>query len=117
MFAKFVAIAVFAGFSFAAIPANAGDDTAALWKKKCSKCHGMDGKAATKMGKKMAVADMTTDEWQKRFDDETIKKATVEGIKRTVDGKKQKMKGYKKLTPEQLTALTEFIRGLAQPAS
>ena len=39
--------------------------TERLWKAKCASCHGADGKAQTEQGKKMAMHDITTAEWQK----------------------------------------------------
>ena len=87
--------------------------TERLWKSKCASCHGADGKGATDQGKKMAVKDMTTAEWQKKFTDEEIKKGISEGVKRTEGGVKQEMEAYKdSLKPEQIDALVKYTRTL-----
>ena len=39
------------------------DDIPALWKAKCASCHGEDGKAQTKTGKKEKINDMTSADW------------------------------------------------------
>jgi mono/diheme cytochrome c family protein len=84
-----------------------------LWRAKCASCHGPDGKGQTEQGKKMAVADMTTAEWQGKFDDAKIKSAIADGLKRDKDGVKQEMDAYKtKLKPEQIDGLAAYVRGL-----
>jgi mono/diheme cytochrome c family protein len=89
--------------------------TARLWKAKCASCHGEDGKALTDQGKKLAVADLTTKEWQQRFTDAQLKEATEVGLHRVSKaGVKQDMGGYKdKLRPEQIDALVGYMRALA----
>jgi cytochrome c6 len=85
-----------------------------LWRAKCASCHGPDGKGATEQGKKMAVADMTTPEWQKMTDAQ-IKAAITDGVKREKNGVKQEMEAYKsKLRPDQVDGLVTYIRGLAK---
>jgi len=89
-------------------------DAAKVWVAKCNKCHGDTGKADTKMGEKMAVGNMTTAEWQKKYDDVAIKKAVVVGVDKTENGVKKKMKGYKdELKPEEIDALLALIRSWA----
>ena len=110
------AFAVAALFAFAplAVPSVAqAADGAAVWKKKCKKCHGDAGKGDSKMGKKMKVADMTTAEWQKKYDDAAIKKAITEGVDRKDGDTKKKMKGYKDLAAEEIDALIKLIRSFA----
>ena len=85
----------------------------ALWKQKCANCHGEDGKAATKMGKRMQVMDMTTAEFQKKVDDAAIRKRIAEGINSEVNGVKKKMDPYKDLKPEQVADLIALIRSWA----
>jgi mono/diheme cytochrome c family protein len=78
-------------------------DGKAVFMKKCKKCHGEDGKAQTKMGKKHKIPDMTT---QTTTRDE-VRKVVVEGVKDT------KMKSFsKKLTAEEIDAVTDFVRSL-----
>ena len=95
------------------LTALADPATERAWKAKCASCHGADGKGQTDQGKKMAVADMTTAAWQKELTDEKIKAAINDGVKREKGGVKQEMDGYKaKLKPEQVDALTAYIRTL-----
>ena len=61
-------------------------DAAANWENQCAKCHGPDGKGDTKMGKKLAIADLTDAKVQAKFTDADAVKAMKEGIK-DKDGK------------------------------
>jgi mono/diheme cytochrome c family protein len=95
-----------------AAPASA-ENVARTYNAKCASCHGEDGKGKTKEGEKQKIGDMTTAEWQKNVTDEQMKKAILEGVKRTKDGVEQEMKPLKdKLTPEQADALVKYVRGL-----
>ncbi len=88
-------------------------DAKKLWKTKCASCHGAEGKADTDTGKEQGVRDLTTEAWQKEFDDAKIKAAIETGLKREKDGKKQDMKAFKdKLKPEEIDELVKLIRGL-----
>jgi cytochrome c553 len=90
--------------SLLAAPALA-DDTADLWKAKCRSCHGADGKADTKEGKKNKIDDMSTAEWQAKHSDEEIQKTIAGGVPDT------KMKAYKEtLSAEEIAALVKHIR-------
>lgn len=102
-------------FFFAARPMLAAADPATerLWKAKCGSCHGPDGKGQTEQGKKMAVADMSTADWQAKFDDAKLKAAIADGLKRDKGGVHQEMDAYKsKLTPAQIDGLVGVIRSL-----
>ncbi|MBI3183946.1 MAG: cytochrome c [Myxococcales bacterium] len=84
-----------------------------LWKAKCSSCHGMDGKGDTEKGKKMAIEDMTSPEFQKKYTDEQMKKAILEGVKEVRDGVKKEMDPLKdELKPDQVDALVGYVRSL-----
>ena len=84
-----------------------------LWRGKCGSCHGADGKAQTEQGKKMAIGDMSTADWQGKFSDAQIKSAISDGLKRDKNGTKQEMEAYKaKLRPEQIDGLVTYVRGL-----
>jgi cytochrome c6 len=86
----------------------AASETSELFEKKCSVCHGVDGKGETKMGKKFHAPDFTGDKWQKETTDKEIQKAIEDGI---VEEGKRKMPAWKgKLTPEQITALGQYAR-------
>ncbi len=90
--------------------AASADTIPEIWKAKCKSCHGDDGKADTKTGKKEKIADMTTEAWQKEWTDEKQRKMIVEGSK---DNKK--MKPFKdKLSADEISGLIKFVRGLKQ---
>jgi mono/diheme cytochrome c family protein len=93
--------------------AYADPATDRLWRAKCASCHGADGKAQTEQGKKMAIADMSTADWQGKLDDATIKTAIADGLKRDKNGVHQEMEAYKaKLRPDQLEGLAAYVRAL-----
>lgn len=88
----------------AAFAAPAADN----WDNHCSSCHGADGKAQTKMGKKLKIRDYTDAKVQAELTDEYIIKATADGV--TVDGK-ERMKGYKgELSADEIKDLLTHIR-------
>jgi len=81
-------------------------DFAAIWPKKCAKCHGKDGK-----GKVEGVPDLTSGD---------VKGASNNKLKQIIeDGKKGKtdddedMPSFKgKLTPEEIDAAVKYVKGL-----
>ena len=86
-----------------ALPAMA-DETADLYKSKCSVCHGPDGKGETAMGKKLGVRDFHSAEVSKQSDTELFK-ITKEG--------KNKMPSYNgKLTDDQIKSLIKYVHSL-----
>jgi cytochrome c6 len=95
---KRFAIAVLAATAvLAAVPARA-DEAAAIFQKKCSACHGKDGKGQTKMGEKMGIKDLST----------APGAAEIEKI--VADGK-NKMPAFKgKLPDEEIKALASYIK-------
>ncbi len=82
-------------------------DAAANWEKNCQKCHGADGKGATKIGQKMGVKDLTDAKYQGSFTDDEAFKAIKEGIK---DGDKTKMKAAEGLSDDEIKALVAKVR-------
>ena len=100
---KFVPIALIAALGFA-VPALAEEDGKKLYDSKCAMCHGTDG-VAKKMG--AGSKNFNDPEWKKT--------ATVEGIvKDTADGK-GKMKGMAdKLSPDQMTAIANYVLTMAK---
>lgn len=80
------------------------------WENLCSSCHGTDGKAQNKLGRKLKIKDLTTAKAQARMKDEEMIKTMAEGVK--VDGK-EKMKPFKEeLSPEDFQALVALVRSL-----
>ncbi len=84
-------------------------DGAALYKKSCAKCHGEDGKAKTKMGKKLKCRDLSDPAVQAKLTDAQIAKAIVEGVK---EGSKTRMKPVKDLCKADVDALVKYVRAL-----
>jgi cytochrome c551/c552 len=60
--------------------AQAGD-AKAIYEKDCAKCHGLDGKGDTKMGKKLGIKDYTDPKVQADLKDDEAVKAIKEGLK------------------------------------
>lgn len=80
-------------------------DAEKLYLKHCKNCHGADGKAETKMGKKHDIDSFADAGWQQRHSDEKIRTAIASGKEGT------KMKAYeKKLSPAEIDALVKFVR-------
>jgi cytochrome c6 len=78
------------------------------WDNLCASCHGVDGKAQTKTGKKLKLRDYTDAKVQAELKDEDMIKATADGV--IVDGK-EKMKGYKtEISAEEIKDLVAYIR-------
>jgi mono/diheme cytochrome c family protein len=97
-----VSIIVLALALLASAPVHADSDGAALYKSKCTACHGADGKAATPAAKAMAASDLTSAATQKMTDAQLIE-ITTKG--------KNKMPGYEKsLSAAQIKDLVEQVR-------
>ena len=91
-----------------AAPALFAATAAANFEEYCAKCHGLDGKAQTKMGKKMQVRDMTTETYKKEYDNAKATEVIAKGIVK--DGKQIK-EGYgQKLNAAEITALVEYVK-------
>ena len=100
-----IATFAFVGAMAAALLARAEVDkkTEKTWKSKCASCHGVDGKGQTDQGKKFAIKDYTSADFQKGITDADLKKAIV-------DGQGTNMPAYKDLG-EQSDQLVQLIRG------
>jgi len=89
---------------------NAGAaDGKAIYTKECSKCHGGDGKATTKMGKKLKCRDLSDPAVQKKLSDAAIAKSITDGVK---EGGKTRMKAIKGLSSADIAAVVKYVRGL-----
>ena len=100
--------ALLAVFLFAT-PGQAGAeetiDTEKLYLKHCKNCHGTDGKADTKMGRKHEIDSFVDAAWQAKFSDEEIRKAIADGKEGT------KMKAYsRKMSAEEIEAMVQKVR-------
>ncbi|MBI4622071.1 MAG: c-type cytochrome [Verrucomicrobia bacterium] len=78
------------------------------WEKTCASCHGMEGKADTKAGRKIGAIDFTDPKNQEKFTDEQMFKAIKEGVK----DKKGKftMKPAENVNDEQIKSLVARVR-------
>jgi cytochrome c553 len=97
-----------AGAATIGLAASAQDN----WDNSCASCHGADGKAQTKQGKKLKIRDYTDAAVQAELKDDEMLKAILEGVK---ENGKERMKGFKDEleNPEaEAKALVEFIRKL-----
>ena len=94
------------------LPARA-DDAKEDWEAKCRKCHGADGHGQTSMGRKLHAPNFTKERWQKRHDDDEVKKTINEGV---VEKGKRLMPAFQeKLSPEQIDALVAYVRAFGKP--
>lgn len=85
------------------------------WDEHCTKCHGKDGKAKTRIARKLGAKDLTDPKIRKEFKDEKIFKGIKEGIRE--DGKK-KMDAFKeKLTDKEIWELIAYVRKLGDKDS
>jgi len=103
-------ISIIASLVIVSSLAYAGD-VSANWTDKCASCHGADGQADTKMGKKLKIRSMTDADFQASFTDEQAVKAIKEGVKDPTSGK-VKMKPIEGLADDEVTALVQKVRSL-----
>jgi cytochrome c6 len=93
--------------------ASLGAATAAEnWENQCASCHGEDGKAQTKQGKKLKIRDYTDAAVQAELKDDEMLKAILEGVK---ENGKERMKGFKdelENPDQEAKDLVAFIRKL-----
>ena len=92
-----------------AITARAAD-AKETYDKHCAKCHGVDGKGETKMGKRLGAKDYTSPKVQDELKDEAAIKAIKDGYKNS-EGK-EVMKPAEGLSDEQIKDLVKYIRSL-----
>jgi cytochrome c553 len=97
-----IAVVVMAG-----VTAKAAD-AKAVYEKDCAKCHGVDGKGDTKMGKKLGAKDYTDPKVQEAMKDAEAVKAIKEGLK-DKEGKVL-MKPTEGVTDEDARALVAYMK-------
>ena len=86
---------------------RAADATA--YNDNCAKCHGEDGKGATKMGTKLGARDYTDATVQASFTDAEANKAIKEGL---VKEGKTLMKPFSDLSDADVAATVAYLRSL-----
>ncbi len=89
--------------SAASASAGAAVSTEALYKQKCSKCHGADGSGETSMGRIFNAPDFTDRGWW-------IKHSSAELVGVITRGKKNMPAFGKKLTRAQITSLGAYVQ-------
>ena len=95
--------APFTSASFAA-------DATHNWTQHCIRCHGEDGRGATKMGRKFRIKDLTLEKTQRRLSDEEITELIATGYKDNAG--EERMPAFReKLSEEELKELLRLIRG------
>jgi cytochrome c551/c552 len=82
------------------------------WAKTCAACHGVNGKADTKAGKKIGAINFTDPKNQEKFTDAQMFKTIKEGVK-DKDGMFT-MKPAEHVTDEQIKLLIAHIRAFKQ---
>ena len=81
-----------------------------LWSKNCASCHGADGKGATKMGRRLHIKDLTSDEVKAGFDRDRMITAVRDGVNNE-EGKQVMKPLADKLTEEQMGKVVDYIIG------
>ena len=97
-----------AGLLLATAGATNAAEAKANWDKHCAKCHGVDGKGQTKMGKQAGAKDYTDPKVQAELKDDKAIKTIKEGF--SVDGKKKMDPYADKLSDDEVKALVAYIR-------
>lgn len=81
-------------------------DAGALYKSRCSPCHGQDGSGNTPMGKKLNARPLGSDEVQKQSD---------AALSQTISAGKGKMPAFaSKMTPAEVQEVVKYIRTFAK---
>jgi mono/diheme cytochrome c family protein len=96
---------VLAAVVVAGLPAFA-DTGKPEYEKVCASCHGMEGHADTKKGKKLKAADYRKVAELKGPD-------AVEHIKKTVRENKKHRSATKKVSDEELATIAQYVQKLA----
>lgn len=92
-----------------ALASASAEDAKAAYEKDCAKCHGPDGKGATKMGQKLGAKDYTDAKVQAELKDDAAFKAIKEGFK-DKEGKVL-MKPSEGLSDDDIKGLVKYMRG------
>jgi mono/diheme cytochrome c family protein len=100
--------------AIAAAMASAATPTAEEnYKKHCSKCHGPDGKAQTRLGKKSGAKDLTDKQAQAKLADDEVFRTIKLGRKDKNGDEKMDAFGGD-LSDAEITALVAYVRTFAK---
>ena len=102
------ALAIVTATAFAATPTAEEN-----FKKHCSKCHGPDGKAQTRLGKKSGAKDLTDKQGQAKLSDEDVFRTIKLGRKDKNGDEKMDAFGDE-LSEPQISALVAYVRHFAK---
>jgi len=103
---KIALLALPAAFALALTTTAFAADGKAVYSDNCTKCHGDDGKGATKMGTKLGARDYTDATVQASFTDDQGFKSIKEGMKK--DGKT--MMKPSELSDDDIKASVTYLR-------
>lgn len=83
------------------------------WETHCAGCHGADGKAQTRIGRKAGAKDLTDKANQAKIADDEIFKL-VKGGRVNAKGE-EKMEAFgDRLSDPEITAIIQFVRAFAK---
>ena len=83
---------------------EANVESRSLYRQHCSRCHGADGHANTKEGRRTEADDLTED---------SVKSMSGDKMARIIKNGKGDMPGFgKKLSAAQITSLMRYVRSL-----
>jgi mono/diheme cytochrome c family protein len=105
---KIALLALPAAFALALTTTAFAADGKAVYSDNCTKCHGDDGKGATKMGTKLGAKDYSAAAVQSAITDDQAFKAIKEGLKKD---DKTLMKPSE-LSDEDIKASVAYLRTL-----
>jgi len=91
-----------------AAPAEPAFDPKPYWENNCAFCHGLEGRADTKAGKKIHAVDFTDPKNQEKFTDEQMFKTIKEGVKDKSG--RFTMKPAENVTDPDIKALVAYVR-------
>lgn len=105
MIASILAVLVAQANTPAPAPVAGQKSAQEIWDRRCTACHGADGRGRTKRGRKLKAPDFTSDKWQKSTAEEEIEDAISNGVPKT------KMPAFrKKLSDAEIASLVAFVR-------
>lgn len=98
---------------FSGVAAHAAPDALQNYEKHCRKCHGPDGKAQTRLGKKSGAPDLSDPARRAKLTDDDAFKGIKFGRKNAQGEEKMDAFGPDLSDPE-ITALVTYIRTFAK---